>query len=139
MTVVLATITAERLDPDALDTLVRRHDAGAVVTFTGRVRDHDGGRSVTSLDYSAHPEAEALLQSIADEIASTPGVLALGVSHRVGSLVIGDAAIVAAVACAHRGDAFTVCGRLVDEVKHRLPVWKKQVFADGTDEWVNAC
>ena len=71
------------------------------------------------------------------QFAAEPGVLAVAVSHRVGTLEVGDVALVAAVSAAHRGEAFDVCARLVDEVKHRLPVWKRQVFADGTDEWVN--
>ena len=78
-----------------------------------------------------------MLAEIAEEFAAEPDVLALAVSHRVGTLAIGDVALVAVVSTAHRREAFDVCARLVDEVKHRLPIWKRQVFADGTDEWVN--
>jgi molybdopterin synthase catalytic subunit len=75
---------------------------------------------------------------VAKEIASRySGVRALAVSHRVGPLAIGDVALACAVAAEHRKEAFAVCSELVDEVKRRLPVWKRQVFADGTDEWVN--
>ena len=112
--------------------------AGAVVSFAGVVRDHDGGRAVTRLTYEAHPSAEAILAEVAGEIAKDPAVYAVAVSHRVGDLEIGDIALAAAISTAHRAEAFALCARLVDEVKTRLPVWKHQIFADGTDEWVNA-
>lgn len=111
--------------------------AGGRVVFCGIVRDHDHGRDVVELEYSGHPSAERVLAEVADEFAALPDVLALAVSHRVGRLAVGDVAIVAAVSTAHRREAFDICARLVDEVKHRLPIWKRQVFADGTDEWVN--
>jgi len=79
-----------------------------------------------------------VLAEVAAEIAKDPAVYAVAVSHRVGELTVGDVALAAAVSTAHRAEAFTLCGRLVDEVKARLPVWKHQLFADGTDEWVNA-
>jgi len=112
--------------------------AGAVVSFAGVVRDHDDGRAVTRLTYEAHPSAEAILAEVAGEIAKDPSVYAVAVSHRVGDLEIGDIALAAAVSTAHRAEAFALCARLVDEVKARLPVWKHQLFDDGTDEWVNA-
>ena len=115
------------------------HDgAGAVVSFSGVVRDHDGGRGVVRLVYEAHPSAAEVLAQVAAEIAQDPAALGVAVSHRVGELAIGDVALVAAIATAHRREAFTLCARLVDEVKARLPVWKHQHFADGSDEWVNS-
>jgi molybdopterin synthase catalytic subunit len=111
--------------------------AGARVVFCGVVREHDEGRAVASLEYEGHPSAQDVLAEIAAGIAEDPEVLALAVSHRVGTLDVGDVALVAAVATAHRREAFDICARLVDDVKHRLPIWKRQVFADGTDEWVN--
>jgi molybdopterin synthase catalytic subunit len=93
---------------------------------------------VTRLTYEAHPSAEAILAEVAREIAKDPAVYAVAVSHRVGDLEIGDIALAAAISTAHRAEAFALCARLVDEVKARLPVWKHQIFADGTDEWVNA-
>ena len=132
---VTASVTAEPLDPAALELPLSA--AGAVVTFVGRVRDHDGGRQVVRLHYEAHPTAQQVLTEIAEELGQE--ALGLTVAHRVGTLEIGDAALVAVVATAHRAEAFDVCRRLVEQVKHRLPVWKRQVFADGTDEWVNAC
>ena len=111
--------------------------AGGRVVFCGVVRDVDHGRAVVGLEYEGHPGAEQVLATIAAEFATEADVLALAVSHRVGQLAIGDVALVAAVATEHRAAAFDICARFVDEVKARLPIWKRQVFADGTDEWVN--
>lgn len=133
-----AHLSADVLDVAAHEAAVAHPAAGAVVSFAGVVRDHDGGRTVTRLVYEAHPSAAAVLAEIAAEIAADPLVYAVAVSHRVGELAIGDVALAAAVATAHRGHAFATCARLVDEVKARLPVWKHQLFADGSDEWVNS-
>jgi molybdopterin synthase catalytic subunit len=119
--------------------LVTHHAAGAVVGFAGVVRDHDAGRAVVRLEYSAHPLAPGTLARVLAEVAErAAGVHALAASHRVGPLDIGDVALVAAVAAEHRRAAFDVCACLVDEIKARLPVWKHQFFADGTDEWVGS-
>jgi molybdopterin synthase catalytic subunit len=134
---VIVNVTSEPLDLAAHEAAVADPRAGAVVSFQGVVRDHDGGRSVVSLDYEGHPSAIEVLREVATEIAKDPEVYAVAVSHRVGSLKIGDVALVAAVSTAHRGAAFAACGRLVDEAKSRLPIWKRQVFADGAEEWVN--
>jgi molybdopterin synthase catalytic subunit len=130
-------VSASALDLAAHERAVADPRAGAVVSFQGVVRDHDHGRGVTLLEYEGHPSAEAVLREVADEIAADPDVYAVAVSHRVGELRIGDVALVAAVSTAHRAAAFAACGRLVDEAKARLPIWKRQVFTDGTDEWVN--
>jgi molybdopterin synthase catalytic subunit len=135
--VVFVGVSTDPLDVAAHEAAVAQRQAGAVVVFQGTVRDHDQGRSVDKLEYEGHPDAEAVLRVIAEEIATDPDVLAIAVSHRVGPLDIGDVAIVAAVATAHRGEAFRLCARLVDEAKARLPIWKRQLFDDGTDEWVN--
>ena len=120
-----------------VEALVSGSDAGAVVTFSGDVRDHDHGRSVARLEYEGHPTATAVLAQVAQAVAERHDVIAVAVMHRVGSLAIGDSALVAAVSSAHRKEAFAACADLVDEVKAQLPVWKHQVFTDGTDEWVN--
>lgn len=129
-------------DPISLtehEDLVAHEAAGAVVGFSGVVRDHDGGRSVTRLEYSAHPSAlQTLTEVVHDVAAAATGVRAVAVSHRIGDLRIGDAALVVAVAADHRGAAFATCALMVDTVKERLPVWKHQFFGDGTDEWVNS-
>jgi molybdopterin synthase catalytic subunit len=133
----LVSVVDQTLDPALYEAAVAHPRAGATVVFCGVVREHDDGRNVTDLEYQAHPSAEAVLREVAGEIAAEPDVLAVAVSHRVGALTVGDVALVAAVATAHRREAFDACARLVDEVKGRLPVWKRQVFTDGTDEWVN--
>lgn len=119
--------------------------AGAVVGFVGTVRDHDGGRGVLTLDYSAHPSAPGVLDQVVGEIVARVSdaqgaakVRAVAVSHRIGHLTVGDVAFVVAVAADHRRAAFDLCALLVDEVKAQLPVWKHQHFADGTDEWVGS-
>jgi molybdopterin synthase catalytic subunit len=137
MSVIVAAVVDAPLDPAAHEAAVGDSRAGAVVTFQGVVRDHDHERGVTLLEYEGHPTAEAVLREVAEEIAADPAVHAVAVSHRIGTLKIGDVALVAAVSCAHRGAAFAACAKLVDEVKARLPIWKRQVFTDGTDEWIN--
>lgn len=110
---------------------------GALVTFEGRVRDHDAGRPVTSLRYEGHPAASAKLADLLAQARSHPGVGHVAAAHRVGELTIGDLAFFVAVSAAHRQAAFDTAMWLVDEVKHQLPVWKLQRFADGSQEWVN--
>ena len=102
----------------------------------GAVRDHDENKAVTGLEYSAHPTALAILQDVADEVAREYDVLALAAVHRVGKLAIGDAAVIVATAAEHRGEAFDASRALIDRLKHRVPIWKHQLFADGSDEWV---
>jgi molybdopterin synthase catalytic subunit len=134
----IARVVDEPLSVAEHEDAVADKAAGAVVSFAGVVRDHDGGRSVTELEYVGHPTAADVLAEIAAEFAARPGLHAVAVSHRVGMLGIGDVALACAVSAAHRGEAFTACAELVDEVKKRLPIWKRQVFTDGEQEWV-AC
>lgn len=137
--VLRATVTEEVLDVDEHARLVDDAAAGAVVTFSGVVRDHDGGRSVSGLEYSAHPTAAAVVAEVARDVAGRArGVRAIAVSHRVGRLAIDDVALACAVSADHRQEAFATCSELVEEVKRLLPVWKHQAFTDGTDEWVNS-
>jgi molybdopterin synthase catalytic subunit len=137
MTVTVVDVVDSPLDLAAHERAVADVRAGAVVSFQGVVRDHDHGRSVTLLEYEGHPGAVGVLREVAAEIAAGPDVYAVAISHRIGVLKIGDVALVAAVSTAHRAAAFVACARLVDEAKARLPIWKRQVFTDGTDEWVN--
>lgn len=119
--------------------LVGHRAAGAIVGFVGMIRDHDQGRQVSRLEYSAHPSAQQVMADVLAEIAeASRGVRALAASHRIGALHIGDAALVAAVAADHRREAFEACAQLVDTIKARLPVWKHQFFADDTEEWVGS-
>jgi molybdopterin synthase catalytic subunit len=132
-----AAVASQPISARDMAALVDDPGAGAVVTFSGDVRDHDHGRSVLRLDYEAHPSAGDILTEIAADVAQRFDVIALAVAHRTGPLEIGDCALAAAASAAHRGDAFAACTALVEEVKARIPVWKHQYFADGTDEWVN--
>jgi len=134
---VLCQISTEPLSVEAHQAAVAGAESGAVVVFSGVVRDHDHGRSVVALEYVGHPTAAEVIRACRDEVLADPLVHAVAVSHRVGDLRVGDSALVAAVAAAHRAEAFAACERLVDLVKQRLPIWKRQVFPDGTDEWVN--
>jgi molybdopterin synthase catalytic subunit len=135
---LIARVVDEPLSVAEHEDAVAEKAAGAVVSFAGVVRDHDGGRSVTELEYVGHPTAQEVIAELAAEFAARPGVTAVAVSHRVGLLGIGDVALACAVSAPHRGEAFATCAELVDEVKKRLPVWKRQVFTDGEEEWV-AC
>ncbi|MEV4689304.1 molybdenum cofactor biosynthesis protein MoaE [Microbacterium sp. LWH3-1.2] len=133
----VAAISAEPLDLDAHLRAVDDSRMGAVTTFVGRVRDHDpdAATAVVALEYSAHPDAEATLARLAAAaIGSTRALVA--VSHRVGTLHVGDAAVVIAVASAHRAEAFEVCRTLIETIKTDLPVWKRQVESDGTATWL---
>lgn len=136
--VEFARLRADTMTLEECSVAVSSDDAGAVVTFAGIVRDHDGGRSVSLLEYEAHPTAQTVLLAVAESVAADfPGVR-IAIEHRVGSLRVGDLALACAVASAHRADAFAACSRLVDEVKLGVPIWKNQRFADGTSEWVGS-
>ncbi|NHD18244.1 MULTISPECIES: molybdenum cofactor biosynthesis protein MoaE [Actinopolyspora] len=133
-----AAMTEETVDVAQLERAVQHSSAGAVVTFAGAVRDHDGGRGVRELEYTSHPSAAEVIREVAADVASrSEGVHALAVEHRTGVLRIGDVALGCAVAAEHRKQGFDACSELVDEVKRRLPVWKRQVFEGGQEEWVN--
>lgn len=109
---------------------------GGVTLFVGKVRDHDGGRSVTALDYTAHPSALARLQEVCEAVAARHDVHGVAAIHRTGLLSIGDLAVVCATSAAHRGTAFEATRDLIDTLKSEVPIWKHQVFVDGTEEWV---
>jgi molybdopterin synthase catalytic subunit len=134
----LAELRAEQLSVDEVRAAAADPAAGAVVVFAGAVRDHDKGRGVTALSYSAHPSATAELERVAEKIAASYPVVAIAVLHRTGDLRIGDLAVVAAVSAAHRGDAFQACEALIDELKATVPIWKNQFFTGGDSEWVDS-
>jgi molybdopterin synthase catalytic subunit len=137
--VVRAAMTDQPIFLAEHEELVGHQSAGAVVGFVGMIRDHDGGRRVVRLEYSAHPSAEQVMADVVAEIAKeSSGLRAVAASHRIGVLHIGDAALVAAVAADHRQAAFATCAQLVDTIKARLPVWKHQFFEDGSEEWVGS-
>ena len=110
--------------------------AGGVVSFTGVVRDHDGGRGVTELEYSAHPDAEAALRRVAEAVVADLPVHAVAAVHRTGLLAVGEVAVVVAASAGHRDQAFAAARRLIDDLKATVPIWKRQVFVDGDEEWV---
>jgi molybdopterin synthase catalytic subunit len=110
--------------------------AGGTVVFVGTVRHEDAGKSVDGLGYTAHPTVEAALRSVAEHVAATHPAIALAAVHRVGYLAVGDLAVVVAVSCAHRGEAFAAARMLIDDLKATVPIWKHQTFGDGSDEWV---
>lgn len=113
--------------------------AGGTALFVGTVRDHDNGPGpVTGLSYSAHPTAEAEMRRIAEKVVADFPVRALAAVHRVGDLAVGDLAVVVAVSCPHRAEAFEACRRLIDDLKRDVPIWKHQEFADGSAQWVGA-
>ena len=136
---MLAALTDQPISLAEHEELVSHQAAGAVVGFVGMIRDHDGGRQVAKLEYSAHPSAADILAEVVAAVAAqSTGTRAIAASHRIGVLQIGEAALVVAVAADHRQAAFATCSQLVDVIKAQLPVWKRQVFADGTDEWVGS-
>ena len=112
--------------------------AGGLTLFVGRVRDHDGGRDVTGLDYSAHPTAQARMEEVCARVAEEYDVHGVAAVHRVGTLAIGDAAVIVATTAAHRGEAFAASKALIDTLKAEVPIWKHQRFADGGEEWVGS-
>ncbi|HEY8790600.1 MAG TPA: molybdenum cofactor biosynthesis protein MoaE [Actinopolymorphaceae bacterium] len=134
--VTLADLRDTALVLDEVVAAVADPQAGGHAVFIGTVRDHDGGREVTALHYQAHPSATQRLRDVLEAVACRDGVIAAAAVHRTGPLVVGDVAVVAAVSAAHRGTAFDACERLVDELKQTVPIWKEQVFADGSTEWV---
>lgn len=112
--------------------------SGGLTLFVGRVRDHDGGKGVTGLDYTAHPTALDRLREVCDRVAEEYDVQGVAAVHRTGVLAIGDAAVVVATTSAHRDEAFRASRALIDTLKAEVPIWKHQRFGDGTEEWVGA-
>lgn len=110
--------------------------SGGVTLFVGAVRDHDQGRSVRGLDYSAHPTALTRLREVCEEVAAEFDVNGVAALHRVGELALGEAAVVVATAADHRGQAFEASRALIDRLKATVPIWKHQLFEDGGEEWV---
>lgn len=131
----LAELRETPLSVDEVLDAVRDARAGGIGLFVGTVREHDRDHGVQALDYSAHPSAQDLLRQTAEKVLRED-ITAIAVTHRVGHLEIGDAAVVVAVSAAHRGPALEVCREMIDTLKAIVPIWKHQQFADGSDEWV---
>lgn len=133
----MAWLSYSSLDPDRLARQAAGPARGALVTFVGHVRDHQDGREVLRLEYSAYEsmaEAECA-RIVADAERRWPVAVAL--EHRLGTLEIGEAAVAIAVAGGHRGEAFEACRWIIEEVKRTVPIWKREYYADGSVEWVN--
>ena len=132
-------VSADPLDGDAiraLEAAVTYSGAGGVVTFAGVVRDNARGKRVRSLEYDAYPEmAEREMRAIGAEVAQRWAECALAMVHRTGPLAIGEASVVIVTACPHRGEAFEACRYAIDELKTRVPIWKKEFYEDG-EAWV---
>ena len=134
----LIAVRESELSLDEVRAAVADPSAGGIALFAGAVRDCDHDRGVSGLSYSAHPSAERELRRIAEVVAEKFRVVSIAAVHRVGDLAIGDLAVVVAVACPHRAEAFDACRALIDELKASVPIWKHQRFADGTSEWVGS-
>ena len=129
-------LSPQPLDEHAVSALVSTPDAGGVVTFVGRVRDNARGREVVALEYDAYPEmAESVFAQIVAEAKSRFSIKDAAVHHRSGRLVVGEPAVVIAVSAAHRGAAFAACEYVIDQIKTRAPIWKKEIGPDG-EAWV---
>ena len=134
----LAQLRDTPLSVDEVYAAVADPAAGGIAVFVGAVRDHDHGRDVTGLSYSAHPSAADQLRKVAEQVAERFDAHAVAAVHRVGDLAIGDLAVVVAVSAGHRGTAFDACRALIDDLKATVPIWKHQRFAGGDSEWVNS-
>ncbi len=132
----LAAVREERLSVDECLDSVRCPSFGGMVVFVGSVRDHDAGAAVDALEYEAHPDAGFYLLAVAEEVAGRFPGCALAVTHRVGFLAIGELAVVAAAAAPHRQEAFEAARSLIDTLKQRVPIWKLEHRAGGSQVWV---
>ena len=130
-------LTEHPLDLASLLARVGASDRGGIASFVGLVRDHHAGREVKRLEYSAYaPMAEAECAVIVAE-AETKWPVRVAISHRIGTLEVGEAAVAIAVAAPHRGEAFEACRYVIEELKRRVPIWKREWYADGSSDWVN--
>ena len=136
-TLVYAVVTEAPVHIAELSKLVANPKSGAVVTFSGEVRNHDAGKEVTSLSYEIHPTASQQIELITKEVIKDFDIEKVAVAHRYGDIAIGETAFAVAVSAAHRQAAFDSCSAIVNAVKEKLPIWKYQKFSDGSDEWVN--
>ena len=132
----LIAVRESELSVDEVRAAVADPAAGGIALFAGAVRDSDHDRGVSGLSYSAHPSAVDELRRVAEVIAEKYPIIGIAAVHRVGDLAIGDLAVVLAVSCPHRAEAFDACRDLIDILKASVPIWKHQRFDDGTAEWV---
>lgn len=136
---IRSAIVRRAIDVAALLAEVQDAANGATVVFLGHVREVNDGRAVSGIEYSAYGEmAERELAAIASECASAFGITHLAVEHRLGTLALGEASIAIVVAHPHRAAAYEASRFVIEEVKRRLPIWKREGYLDGSSEWVNA-
>jgi MoaE-MoaD fusion protein len=129
-------LSEEPLSLDRVVDEVRADEAGAIATFTGTTRIHSRGRTVTHLDYEAYEGmAEGVMAEIAGRLQDRYELCAVAIHHRIGRVGIGDTSVVIAVSAPHRQDALAACREAIDELKQRVPLWKKEVYAGG-EEWI---
>ena len=129
-------LSDEPLSLDRVVDEVRSEDAGAIATFTGTTRVHSRGRTVTHLDYEAYEGmAEKVMEEIADTLRARYALTAIAIHHRIGRVTIGETSVVIAVSAPHRQDALAACKDAIDELKERVPLWKKEVY-EGGEEWI---
>ena len=122
---------------DELTAETERPDCGALVVFSGDVRDHHDGKGVTRLVYTAHvPLAERTIAEIEDEVVAAHDVAVCRIVHRIGEVPIGESSVLVVVRAAHRGPAFDACRMGIDELKKRVPIWKEEFYTDGTRAFV---
>jgi molybdopterin synthase catalytic subunit len=124
--------------PDVYASVADVPSAGAIALFSGIVRNEDRGRQVSDLGYSAHPDAEKYLREVLEKAIAAYPIRAVSAVHRVGDLKVGEIAVVIAVSCTSRGEAFSACQQIIDQIKETVPIWKHQRFTDGEAEWVAA-
>jgi molybdopterin synthase catalytic subunit len=127
-------LTTAPIRVDALVSQVSGRERGGVATFLGLVRDHHDGRSVTGLEYSAY---EPMAEQVCCELLAETWPVRAAISHRLGRLDIGEVAVAIAVAGRHRDEAFAACRHLIEELKRRVPIWKREAYADGSEAWVD--
>lgn len=126
------------LDPLKLSEGFNAPGAGALNCFEGRVRDHNEGKSVVALEYEAYePLCHAQMKKIFEETRGRFPVIDIKATHRTGKLKVGDLAVWVGVLAPHREEAFAACRYIIDELKKRLPIWKKEYYADGTSAWTS--
>ena len=134
---ILCQLTHEPLEEAVLTSFVSTPASGGIVLFSGIVRNHDRGRTVTRIEYSAAPElAVRKLRQVCEEVLAAEDVERVAAVHRLGALEIGEASVMVAASAAHRDAAFAGARRLIDRIKEIVPIWKRESFEDGTSDWV---
>ncbi|CAN2172537.1 MoaE Molybdopterin converting factor, large subunit [Candidatus Nanopelagicaceae bacterium] len=135
---ITASVTDQPIVLQDLIDSVKTIQAGALSIFSGDVRDNDADKQVESLTYEIHPSAQKVIEEITARIAAKYDVINVAAVHRYGAIPMGESAFTVVVSAVHRGPAFAACDEIVSVVKAELPIWKYQIFADGTSEWVNS-